>query len=96
MIPADREYPESLTTTTVPFVVVNLDSDDICLGKGKILGFLKQSELKVSEISTETVCEASLTNEGCHSDEVLKHSNCEEKADIKESHNLPCRCRHAL
>ena len=32
-IPSDKETPESVAAATVPFVVVNLAIDDICLGK---------------------------------------------------------------
>ena len=52
--------------------------------KEKILGFLEQSELKVSERTTETMYEAPLINEGCHSDEILQHSDREGKADKKK------------
>ena len=84
MIPADKKSPDSITTSTVPFVVVNLAIDDLCLCKGEILGFLEQSELKVSEITAETVYEASLIKEGCHYEEILQHSDCEKKADEKK------------
>ena len=54
-IPADKKSPDSLTTTTVTFVMVNLAIDYLCLCKGEILGFLEQSELQVSEITAETI-----------------------------------------
>ena len=61
-IPADKQSPDSLTTTTVPCVVVNLAINDLCLCKGEILGSLQHTELKVNEITIETVYEASLIN----------------------------------
>ena len=82
-IPADKKSPDSLTTTTVPFVVVNVAINDLYVCRGELLDFLEQSGSKVSEISTETVYEASLTNDGCHSDEILQHSDGEERADEK-------------
>ena len=45
-IPADKKSPDSLTTTTVPFVVVNLAIDNLCLCKGEILGFLRTIRVK--------------------------------------------------
>ena len=82
--PADKKSTDPSTTTTVPFVVVNLAIDDLWLCKKEILGFLEQSELKVSEIIRETVYEASLINEGFYSDEICQHSDGEEKADEKK------------
>ena len=37
----------------------------------KILGFLEQSELRVSKITIEIVHETSLINDGCHFDDIL-------------------------
>ena len=83
-IPADKKSPDSLTTITVPFVVVNLAIYDLCLCKGEILGFLEQSRVKSQWNNYITVYEASLINEGCHSDEILQHSDGEEKTDEKK------------
>ena len=46
-IPVDKKSPDLLITTTVPFAVVNLAINDLCLCKGEILGSLEQSEWKV-------------------------------------------------
>ena len=69
--------------------MVNLTINDLCLCKGEILGFLEQSELKVSEITTETVYDTPFINEECHSNEILQHSDGEEKADEKKFTTSP-------
>ena len=46
-------------TENVPLVVINLSTDDMCLSKGKIMGFMQNQSLDISEIVTETSTEPS-------------------------------------
>ena len=44
-------------TENVPFVVINLSTDDVYLSKGEIMGFMQNQSLDISEIVTETSTE---------------------------------------
>ena len=46
-------------TENVPLVVINFSADDICISKGKIMGFMQEQSLDISEIVTETSMEPS-------------------------------------
>ena len=41
----------------VPLVVINLLNDDVYLSKGKVMGFMQNQSLDISEIVTETSTE---------------------------------------
>ena len=46
-------------TENVPLVVINLLNDDVYLLKGKVMGFMQNQSLDISEIVTETSTEPS-------------------------------------
>ena len=46
-------------TENIPFVVINLSTDDVYLLKGEVMGFMQNQSLDISEIVTETSTEPS-------------------------------------
>ena len=46
-------------TENVPFVVINLLTDDVYLSKREVMGFMQNQTLDISEIVTETSTEPS-------------------------------------
>ena len=71
-------------TENVPLVVINLSTDDVCLSKGEVMGFMQNQSLDISEIVTETSMEPSsiiLENDK----EVLQKLNGEVNTENAES-----------
>ena len=50
---------DTYITDNVPMVLINFLVDDILFSKGKIMGFLQNQSLDISEIMTETSTEPS-------------------------------------
>ena len=46
-------------TENVPFVVINLSTEDVYLLKGEVMGVMQSQSLDISEIATETSTEPS-------------------------------------
>ena len=68
----------------LPLVVINFASDDICLSKGEIMGFMQTQPLEISEIMMETSTEPSFITYEDNVNEVLKEQEGEVEKENKE------------
>ena len=59
----------------VPFIVVNLSTEDIHLLKGEVMGFMQNQSLDISEMITETSAKPSTIMLGDNDKEVLHNLN---------------------
>ena len=71
-------------TENIPFIVINLSTDNVYLSKGEIMGFMQNQSLDISEIVTKTSAEPSPIILEDDDKEVFQRQNREISSEDKE------------